>query len=491
VPIWHCDDLPVVTNSEVLAHWRAATATHQPRWPDQAALREVLTRLSAAPGLVTPRACDDLRSRLAAVAAGEAFALQGGDCAETFDGATPDAIQGKTKTLLQMAVVLTYAAAMPVVKIGRMAGQYAKPRSSPTETRDGVTLPVYRGDAVNGFDFDAAARVPDPARLWRMYEVSRSTLDIVDSHAHNGYASLDQLHRWNRDFVASSPSGARYEEVAYEIDRALRFMRACGAQPEELRAVEIFASHEGLLLDYEDALTRTDPVTGHDYATSGHMLWIGERTRALDGAHVAYFRSIANPIGIKLGPTTTPAEVQSYMDTLDPDRRPGRLTFITRMGARADPRRTGRGRHAGLDLRSDARQHLRGAQWPQDPALRRHRRRGPRILRGSPRARHTSRRRARGVHRRGRDRMRRRQQRGPGRSPVPPATSRHATRGSTAASPSTSPSMSPNCCDSVAPAPGPGRTPDAWVTCGERTWLQQRILGSHRSTSFMDNAETG
>jgi 3-deoxy-7-phosphoheptulonate synthase len=323
-----------VTNSEVLAHWRDATATHQPRWPDRAALREVLTRLSAAPGLVSPRACDALRSRLAAVAAGEAFALQGGDCAETFDGATPGAIRGKIKTLLQMAVVLTHAAAMPVVKIGRMAGQYAKPRSSPTETRDGVTLPVYRGDAVNGFDFDAAARVPDPTRLWRMYEASRSTLDIVNGYAHNGYAGLDQLHRWNRDFVASSPSGARYEEVAYEIDRALRFMRACGAQSEELRSVEIFASHEGLLLDYEDALTRTDPVTGFDYATSGHMLWIGERTRALDSAHIAYFRTIANPIGVKLGPTTTPAEVQTYVDILDPDREPGRLTFITRMGAR-------------------------------------------------------------------------------------------------------------------------------------------------------------
>ncbi|MBE1574752.1 class II 3-deoxy-7-phosphoheptulonate synthase [Amycolatopsis roodepoortensis] len=323
-----------MTNSEVLVPWRDAPAAHQPEWPDRAALREVLARLSAAPGLVTPRACDDLRHRLAEVASGRAFALQGGDCAETFDGATPRAIQDKTKTLLQMAVVLTHAAAMPIVKIGRMAGQYAKPRSSSTETRDGLALPVYRGDAVNGYPFDAAARRPDPARLWRMYEASRATLDIVDGYARNGYASLDQLHRWNRDFVANSPSGARYEEVAYEIDRALRFMRACGAQPEELRSAEIFASHEGLLLDYEDTLTRTDHSTGRDYATSGHMLWIGERTRALDGAHVAYFRSIANPIGVKLGPTTTPAEVRSYVDILDPDREPGRLTFITRMGAR-------------------------------------------------------------------------------------------------------------------------------------------------------------
>ncbi len=297
-------------------------------------MKNVLARLAAAPALVTPSACDYLRSRLAAVANGEAFALQGGDCAETFDGATPEAIRNKTKTLLQMAVIFTYAAARPVVKIGRMAGQYAKPRSSPTETRGGVTLPVYLGDAVNGFDFDPVVRVPDPARLWRMYEASRSTLGIVDRYAHNGYAGLDQLHRWNRDFVANSPAGARYEELAYEIDHALQFMRACGAQPEELRSVEIFASHEGLLLDYEDALTRIDRDSGRAYATSGHMLWIGERTRALDGAHVAYFRSIANPIGVKLGPTAAPADVRSYVDILDPDRQPGRLTFITRMGSR-------------------------------------------------------------------------------------------------------------------------------------------------------------
>lgn len=323
-----------MTNSDVLAHWRNSTAAQQPQWPDRAVLREVLALLSSAPGLVAPRACDDLRSRLAAVAAGEAFALQGGDCSETFSGTTPEAIGGKIKILLQMAVVLAYAATVPVVKIGRMAGQYAKPRSSPTESRGDVTLPAYRGDAVNGFDFDAAARVPDPARLRRMYEASRSTLDIVDGYARNGYAGLDQLHRWNTDFVADSPSGTRYEDVASRIDHAIRFMRACGVRPEKLRSAEIFASHEGLLLDYEHALTRTDPATGRDYATSGHMLWIGDRTRALDSAHVAYFRTIANPIAVKLGPTTAPAEVRSYVDVLDPDREPGRLTFISRMGAR-------------------------------------------------------------------------------------------------------------------------------------------------------------
>ncbi|MFH9294462.1 class II 3-deoxy-7-phosphoheptulonate synthase [Streptomyces sp. NPDC017520] len=322
-----------MTNSDLLVSWRDAPATHQPEWRDRAALEDVVAQLSAAPGLVTPSACDGLRSRLAAAANGEAFVLQGGDCAETFDGVTPEAVRNKIKTLLQMAVIFTYAAATPVVKIGRIAGQYAKPRSSPFETRGGVTLPVYRGDAVNDFAFDPLARVPDPARLWRMYEASRSTLEIMAVCARDGYAGLDQLHRWNRDFVVNSPAGSHYEEVAYEIDHALRFMRACGVQLDMLRSADIYASHESLLLDYEDALTRPDP-DGISYATSGHMLWAGERTRAPDGAHIGYLRSISNPVGVKLGPTATPQEVRSYIDLLDPERQPGRLTFITRMGAR-------------------------------------------------------------------------------------------------------------------------------------------------------------
>lgn len=322
-----------MTNSDLLVSWRDAPATHQPDWPDRAALEEVVARLSAAPGLVAPSACDGLRSRLAAAARGEAFVLQGGDCAETFDGVTPETVRNKIETLLQMAAVLTYAAATPIVKIGRIAGQYAKPRSSPFETRGDVTLPVYRGDAVNGFAFDPGARVPDPARLWRMYEASRSTLEVMARLARDGYLGLDQLHEWNREFVANSPVGSRYGEVADRIDHTLRFMRACGVRFDQLRQADVFTSHEGLLLDYEDALTRTDP-DGIGYATSGHLLWAGERTRAVDGAHIGYLRSISNPVGVKLGPTTTPEEVRAYIDVLDPERQPGRLTFITRMGAR-------------------------------------------------------------------------------------------------------------------------------------------------------------
>ena len=318
---------------ETGASWRQRPAAHQPAWPDRAALAAVLDRLRSAPGVVRPAECEILRTRLAAVARGDAFVLQGGDCAETFSGVRADTIRDKLKTLLQMAVVFTYAGSTPVVKVGRMAGQYAKPRSEPVETVAGVSLPAYRGDAVNGRSFDLAARTPDPQRLWRAYEASRSTLEIVDRYAHNGYASLDQLHRWNRDFVADSPAGERYEELAQDIERALRFMHACGAHPAELQSVEVFSSHEGLLLDYEDALTRTD-FAGTPYAASGHMLWIGERTRALDGAHVAYFRSIANPIGVKIGPAATVEDVLSYVQQLNPDGVPGRLALITRMGAR-------------------------------------------------------------------------------------------------------------------------------------------------------------
>lgn len=314
--------------------WRALPAAQQPEWPDREALAKVVNGLAAAPGLVSPEECDDLRARLARVAVGSAFVLQGGDCAEKLDGVGPEAIRTKLKTLLQVAVVFTYAGAKPVVKIGRWAGQYAKPRSSATETVGDVTLPAYRGDAVNGLDFDAAARTPDPSRMWRIYEAAKSTLDIVRGYAHNGYAGLDQLHRWNRDFVVGSPAGRRYEELAYEIDRAIGFMRACGMPTDELREVDVFASHEGLLLDYEDALTRIDPRTGRTYATSGHLLWIGERTRSFDGAHVAFFSGIANPVAVKLGPDTEPADVRRYIEVLDPDRTPGRLTFITRMGAR-------------------------------------------------------------------------------------------------------------------------------------------------------------
>jgi 3-deoxy-7-phosphoheptulonate synthase len=305
----------------------------QPDWPDPDRLGAVVRRLEQLPPLVFAGECDQLRDRLAAVARGEAFLLQGGDCAETFAGATADSTRGKLRTLLQMAVVLTYAASVPVVKVGRMAGQFAKPRSAPTEVRDGTELPVYRGDAVNGIDFTTAARTPDPGRLLEAYHCSAATLNLCRAVASGGYADLRQVHAWNQDFVANSPSGQRYELLADEIDRAIAFMHACGADPEEFRAVEFYSSHEALLLPYEQALTRTDSRTGHRYDLSAHLLWIGERTRTPAGSHVAFARSIRNPLAVKIGPSATPADVLALVDALDPGREPGRLTLIARMGA--------------------------------------------------------------------------------------------------------------------------------------------------------------
>jgi 3-deoxy-7-phosphoheptulonate synthase len=308
-------------------------AAQQPEWPDSEALRKVLADLASYPPLVFAGECDQLRARLGAVARGEAFLLQGGDCAEAFDGVSADHIRNKLKTLLQMAVVLTYAASVPVVKVGRIAGQYSKPRSKNTETRDGVTLPVYRGDSVNGFEFTPESRIPDPERLKRMYNASASTLNLVRAFTTGGYADLRQVHAWNQDFVRNSPSGQRYERLAKEIDNALAFMNACGVDPEEFRTVEFYASHEALVLDYETALTRTDSRTGHLYDVSGHMVWIGERTRQLDHAHIEFASKIRNPLGVKLGPTTSVDDALTLIDRLDPDREPGRLSFITRMGA--------------------------------------------------------------------------------------------------------------------------------------------------------------
>ena len=266
------------------------------------------------------------------VAHGEAFLLQGGDCAETFAGATADQIRNKLM-LLQMAVVLTYAASVPVVKMGRIAGQYAKPRSTDIETRDGVTLPAYRGDTVNGYDFTPESRIPDPQRLLEAYHSSASTLNLVRAFATGGYADLRQVHAWNRDFVSHSPAGQRYEKLACEIDRAMRFMAASGADPDEFHRVEFYSCHEALMLDYEHALTRIDSRTGNPYDVSGHFVWIGERTTHLDGAHVELLSRVRNPIGVKLGPTSTPDDLIALADRLDPDNRAGRLTFITRMGA--------------------------------------------------------------------------------------------------------------------------------------------------------------
>lgn len=313
--------------------WRALPAAQQPEWPDTRELDRVTAALAARPPLVLGGECDQLRLRMAEVARGEAILLQGGDCAETFADVTADAVRRKLRTLLQMAVVLSHATALPVVKVGRMAGQYAKPRSSPVEERDGVALPSYRGDAVNGPGFDEAARTPDPERLRRMYEASAGTLNLIRSLTTGGFADLRQVHAWNQGFVAGSGAGERYEEVADEIGRSLDFMRACGVDTRDLATAEFHVSHEGLLLDYESALVRTDPESGRAYAASGHLLWIGERTRQLDGAHVEFFSRIANPIAVKLGPNTATDDVLGLLDRLDPAREPGRLTLVVRAGA--------------------------------------------------------------------------------------------------------------------------------------------------------------
>jgi len=313
--------------------WPDLPAAQQPQWPDQAALDGVLSQLRTLPPLVFAGECDQLQTRLAGASRGEAFVLMGGDCAETFDGATAEAIRGKLKTVLQMAIVLTYGASLPVVKVGRMAGQYFKPRSKPLESRDGVELPSYFGDGVNALTFDAQGRIPDPNRLLRSYQTASSTLNLVRAFTQGGYADLREVHSWNQDFVAETPAGNRYEQVAGEIDRALSFMAACGADPDEFKRVEFYSGHEALVLDYEKAMTRIDSRTGNPYDVSGHFIWVGERTRQLDGAHIDFVSRIHNPIGVKLGPTTSPEAAVEMAELLNPDRIDGRLTFISRMGA--------------------------------------------------------------------------------------------------------------------------------------------------------------
>ena len=307
-------------------------ALQQPEWPDLEALARATRRLKQVPPLVFAGEADVLRDHLAAAGRGEAFVLQGGDCAEIFADATADRIRNKIKTILQMAVVLTYGASTPVVKIGRMAGQYAKPRSAAHETRDGVTLPVYRGDIVNSYEFTEEARTPNPERLLEAYHVSASTLNLIRAFTTGGFADLRRVHQWNRGFAAS-PAYAAYDEMAGEIDRAVRFMEAAGGDFEALKTVEFFSSHEALLLDYERALTRIDSRSGLPYDCSGHFLWIGERTRQLDGAHVEFLSKIHNPLGVKLGPTTSAADAIALAEKLNPDNVEGRLTFISRMGA--------------------------------------------------------------------------------------------------------------------------------------------------------------
>ncbi|WP_428846094.1 class II 3-deoxy-7-phosphoheptulonate synthase [Microcella sp.] len=315
-----------------LDHWRTLPIKQQPPWPDATEAAAAAAELSTMPPLVFAGEVDMLRDRLARAARGDAFLLQGGDCAETFAGATADQIRNRVKTILQMAVVLTYGASMPVIKMGRMAGQFAKPRSSDTETRGDVTLPAYRGDIVNGYDFTPESREPDPRRIVRGYHTAASTLNLIRAFTQGGFADLRMVHSWNKGFAAN-PANQRYEGLAKEIDRAVKFMEAAGADFDELKRVEFYSSHEGLLMEYERPMTRIDSRTGTPYNTSAHFLWIGERTRELDGAHVDFFKRIRNPIGVKLGPSTSPEMMEKLIDVLDPDREPGRLTFITRMGA--------------------------------------------------------------------------------------------------------------------------------------------------------------
>jgi 3-deoxy-7-phosphoheptulonate synthase len=315
-----------------LDYWRTLEVKQQPQWPDPEAAAAASAEIATLPPLVFAGEVDQLRARLAAAAEGKGFLLQGGDCAETFAGATADQIRNRVKTVLQMAIVLTYGASMPVIKMGRMAGQFAKPRSSDTETRGGVTLPAYRGDIVNGYDFTPESREADPRRLVKGYHTAASTLNLIRAFTQGGFADLRQVHSWNRGFAAN-PANQRYEGLAREIDRAIKFMEAAGADFDELKRVEFYSSHEGLLMDYERPMTRIDSRTGTPYNTSAHFVWIGERTRDLDGAHVDFLSRVRNPIGVKLGPTTTPETMLQLIDKLDPNREPGRLTFITRMGA--------------------------------------------------------------------------------------------------------------------------------------------------------------
>nr|HPM69281.1 3-deoxy-7-phosphoheptulonate synthase class II [Piscinibacter sp.] len=316
--------------------WRQRTARQLPTYPDAAALAQAERQLAGWPALIFAGEADALRARLAAVARGEAFLLQGGDCAESFEDLGADTVRDTFRVILQMAVVLTYGAACPVVKLGRIAGQFAKPRSSDVETVDGVTLPSYRGDIVNGAEFTAAARTPDPQRLIRAYSHSASVLNLLRALAQGGFADLHQVHRWTADFVRNSPQGERFEALAGRIADCLAFMEACGfdaARTPQLHAVEFYTSHEALHLHYEQALVRRDEASGRWYGGSAHLLWLGERTREVEGAHVEFLRGLHNPIGIKVGPTATPGDLQRLLDRIDPERVPGRVVLISRMGA--------------------------------------------------------------------------------------------------------------------------------------------------------------
>ena len=318
------------------ASWRGKPIEQAPAYPDAAKLAAVEAQLAGFPPLVFAGEARKLKKALAGVAAGKAFLLQGGDCAESFAEHSADNIRDFFRVFLQMAVVLTFAGALPVVKIGRIAGQFAKPRSSDTEIQNGIELPSYRGDIVNDIAFTEASRIPDPERQLLAYRQSAATLNLIRAFATGGYANLENAHRWMLGFIKDSPQAARYEELANRITEALDFMRACGIDPEshpEMRTTDFYTSHEALLLGFEQAMTRNDSTSGDWYATSGHMVWIGDRTRQLGNAHVEYARGVKNPVGLKCGPTLTGDELIKLIDVLNPDDEPGRLTLICRFGA--------------------------------------------------------------------------------------------------------------------------------------------------------------
>ncbi len=315
--------------------WRQKDARQLPDYPDQAALQAAEAELGHYPPLVFAGEARALTADLAEVAEGKAFLLQGGDCAESFAEFHPNNIRDTFRVLLQMAVILTYSSKLPIVKVGRMAGQFAKPRSAPTEVIDGVELPSYRGDNVNDIAFTPEGRQPDPQRMIKAYSQSAATLNLLRAFSHGGYANLQQVHRWTLDFMGRSPWASQYQQIADRIGDALAFMAACGISPEtvpQLQGTNFYTSHEALLLPYEQALTRQDSLTGDWYGLSAHMLWIGDRTRFEGSAHVEYLRGVGNPIGLKCGPSLEPDELLRLLDTLDPARTPGRITLITRYG---------------------------------------------------------------------------------------------------------------------------------------------------------------
>lgn len=316
--------------------WLQHEAAQQPEWPNTDVLASVLDRLGEYPPLVFAGEARDLTASLGEVAEGKAFLLQAGDCAESFDGFSAVGIRDRLKVILQMSVVLTYSGGLPVIKVGRIAGQFAKPRSSDTETIDGVELPSFRGHIINDQEFDGGARLPNPKRLLQAYQQSASTLNLLRAFTKGGFANLAQVDTWNQEFVAASPQGKKYHQLAAGIESALQFMNSCGIDTEHdprLNGVDFYTSHEALLLGYEQALTRLDSLTDDWYDCSAHMLWIGERTRQLDGAHVEFLRGVHNPLGCKIGPTATAQDVLALCEALNPEQIPGRLTLITRMGA--------------------------------------------------------------------------------------------------------------------------------------------------------------